>query len=202
MNSVWHDESSDQIRCLAWGITSNSRSIFALRTGWICYAEKTHGDFILPYISTTRSPQQMMGSLVKRFFASQQVTQIMVLNDVMMCSLNPNIIDNLKITVAQGVEPQRIYHVTVMPCYDKKLEASRTDFYLTEAETREVDCVITSGKEHHKRRNAKVFGGFFRLKNLCMWCCEFDQFLGEVLKMLEEEGVSLSDIEPAPLDTM
>uniref|UniRef100_A0A671MR61 Iron hydrogenase small subunit domain-containing protein n=1 Tax=Sinocyclocheilus anshuiensis TaxID=1608454 RepID=A0A671MR61_9TELE len=72
--------------------------------GWICYAEKTHGEFILPYISTTRSPQQMMGSLVKGYFASQK-----------------------------GVSPQQIYHVTVMPCYDKKLE------------TREVDCVITSG---------------------------------------------------------
>lgn len=42
-------------------------------SGWICYAEKTHGDFILPYISTTRSPQQMMGSLVKGYFASQKV---------------------------------------------------------------------------------------------------------------------------------
>lgn len=41
--------------------------------GWICYAEKTHGEFILPYISTTRSPQQMMGSLVKGYFAEQQV---------------------------------------------------------------------------------------------------------------------------------
>ncbi|XP_016094011.1 cytosolic Fe-S cluster assembly factor narfl isoform X1 [Sinocyclocheilus grahami] len=108
--------------------------------GWICYAEKTHGEFILPYISTTRSPQQMMGSLVKGYFASQK-----------------------------GVSPQQIYHVTVMPCYDKKLEASRPDFYLSEYETREVDCVITSG---------------------------------EVLKMLEEENVSLRDVEVAPLDTM
>ena len=35
--------------------------------------------------------------------------------------------------------------MAVMPCFDKKLEASRSDFYLNEAETREVDCVITSG---------------------------------------------------------
>ncbi|XDV13666.1 hypothetical protein PO909_002033 [Leuciscus waleckii] len=108
--------------------------------GWICYAEKTHGEFVLPYISTTRSPQQIMGSLVKDYFASQE-----------------------------GILPQNIYHVTVMPCYDKKLEASRPDFYLNEFETREVDCVITSG---------------------------------EVLKMLEEENVSLRDVELAPLDTM
>lgn len=33
--------------------------------GWICYAEKTHGSFILPYISSVKSPQQVMGSLVK-----------------------------------------------------------------------------------------------------------------------------------------
>uniref|UniRef100_A0A667YRQ3 Nuclear prelamin A recognition factor-like protein n=1 Tax=Myripristis murdjan TaxID=586833 RepID=A0A667YRQ3_9TELE len=108
--------------------------------GWICYAEKTHGEFILPYISTTRSPQQMMGSLVKGYFAEQQ-----------------------------GLSPQQVYHVAVMPCFDKKLEASRSDFYLNAAETREVDCVITSA---------------------------------EVQKMLEEENVSLSDVEPAPLDPM
>uniref|UniRef100_A0A665TW66 Iron hydrogenase small subunit domain-containing protein n=1 Tax=Echeneis naucrates TaxID=173247 RepID=A0A665TW66_ECHNA len=88
-----------------------------LYSGWICYAEKTHGEFILPYISTTRSPQQIMGSLVKGYFAEQQ-----------------------------GLNPQQIYHVAVMPCFDKKLEASRPDFYLNKAETREVDCVITSGE--------------------------------------------------------
>ncbi|KAK0153121.1 Cytosolic Fe-S cluster assembly factor NARFL [Merluccius polli] len=85
--------------------------------GWICYAEKTHGEFILPYISTTRSPQQMMGSLVKDYFAGKQ-----------------------------GLSPRQIYHVAVMPCYDKKLEASRPDFYLEEEESREVDLVITSGE--------------------------------------------------------
>ncbi|CAN9505871.1 unnamed protein product [Ophioblennius macclurei] len=108
--------------------------------GWICYAEKTHGDYILPYISTTRSPQQMMGSLVKGYFAEQQ-----------------------------GLSPQQIYHVAVMPCFDKKLEASRSDFYMNNAETREVDCVITSG---------------------------------EVQKMLEEENVSLKDLEPSAPDTL
>lgn len=45
----------------------------------------------------------------------------------------------------QGLSPQQIYHVAVMPCFDKKLEASRSDFYMNKAETREVDCVITSG---------------------------------------------------------
>lgn len=85
--------------------------------GWVCYAEKTHGTFILPYISTTRSPQQIMGMLVKQFLA----TKI-------------------------GLGPGKMYHVTIMPCYDKKLEASREDFYSEVNDSKDVDCVITSSK--------------------------------------------------------
>ena len=33
-----------------------------------------------------------------------------------------------------------------MPCYDKKLEASRQDFYNDVYKTRDVDCVITTGE--------------------------------------------------------
>lgn len=43
-----------------------------------------------------------------------------------------------------NVSADRIYHVTVMPCYDKKLEASREDFYSEVNNSRDVDCVITS----------------------------------------------------------
>ena len=42
--------------------------------------------------------------------------------------------------------PDQIYHITVMPCYDKKLEASRQDFYNDTFSTRDVDCVITTGE--------------------------------------------------------
>ena len=83
--------------------------------GWICYAEKTHGEVILPYISTTKSPQQVMGSLVKNYF-SQSI----------------------------GLKGDNIYHCAIMPCYDKKLEASRDDFYNDILKTRDVDCVLTS----------------------------------------------------------
>lgn len=83
--------------------------------GWVCYAEKTHGSFVLPFISTTRSPQQIMGMLVKNHLATK---------------LN--------------VSGDQIYHVTVMPCYDKKLEASREDFFNEVEQCRDVDCVITS----------------------------------------------------------
>lgn len=43
-----------------------------------------------------------------------------------------------------GSTADKIYHVTVMPCYDKKLEASREDFFNDVLESRDVDCVITS----------------------------------------------------------
>ncbi|VDI31298.1 Hypothetical predicted protein [Mytilus galloprovincialis] len=108
--------------------------------GWICYAEKTHGHYILPYISTTKSPQQIMGSLVKDYMAT-----------------------------SRGVPANLIYHVTVMPCFDKKLEASRSDFYNDIYSTRDVDCVITSI---------------------------------EVDTMLQQEGISLNDVEPAEIDNM
>ncbi|KIJ39914.1 hypothetical protein M422DRAFT_49427 [Sphaerobolus stellatus SS14] len=84
--------------------------------GWVCYAEKAHAE-MLPFISQTKSPQQIMGSLVKEWMGKKW-----------------------------GKQPDQIYHVSVMPCYDKKLEASRQDFYNDVYKTRDVDCVITTGE--------------------------------------------------------
>ncbi|KAJ2719511.1 Cytosolic Fe-S cluster assembly factor nar1 [Coemansia sp. Benny D115] len=84
--------------------------------GWVCYAEKTHSE-VLPLMSTVKSPQQTMGTVVKGYMANKL-----------------------------GVTPDQIYHVAVMMCYDKKLEASRTDFYNEIYQTREVDCVVTTGE--------------------------------------------------------
>lgn len=33
--------------------------------GWICYAEKQLGSYVLPYISSVKSPQQTIGVIVK-----------------------------------------------------------------------------------------------------------------------------------------
>ncbi|KAJ2925113.1 hypothetical protein H1R20_g11973, partial [Candolleomyces eurysporus] len=84
--------------------------------GWICYAEKAHSE-MLPFISRTKSPQQVMGTLVKEWLGKRR-----------------------------GRSPDKVYHVSVMPCYDKKLEASRKDFYNEIYSTRDVDCVITTGE--------------------------------------------------------
>ncbi len=39
--------------------------------GWVCFAEKTHGD-LLGLISTTRSPQAVMGGLVKYWWGKRK----------------------------------------------------------------------------------------------------------------------------------
>ena len=41
--------------------------------GWVCYAEKTHGA-VIPHIAAAKSPQQMMGSLVKDYLATKTNT--------------------------------------------------------------------------------------------------------------------------------
>lgn len=90
--------------------------------GWICYAEKTH-PFLIPYISTVKSPQQLMGSLVKKV--------------------------------------QKSIHVTIMPCYDKKLEASRDQFQVNGI--RDVDLVLTS-TELEELVEKEGFPGFLNLQ--------------------------------------
>ncbi|XP_044529104.1 nuclear prelamin A recognition factor [Gracilinanus agilis] len=85
--------------------------------GWIRYAERVLGNPITPHICTAKSPQQIMGSLVKDYFARQQ-----------------------------NLSPAKIFHIIVAPCYDKKLEALREDFYTASYNSHDVDCVLTSGE--------------------------------------------------------
>ena len=118
--------------------------------GWICYAEKTHGSDILPYISAVKSPQQVMGAIVKRFACK-----------------------------SLGLSPEDIYHVTIMPCYDKKLEAAREDFIFdlerqedsasNGPQVTEVDCVLTSG---------------------------------EILDLIQDRNIDFAELEEAPLDRL
>ncbi|KAF3918484.1 hypothetical protein ABW21_db0204577 [Orbilia brochopaga] len=88
--------------------------------GFVCYLEKTH-PAVLPHLSRLKSPQALLGTLLK--------------------SLLPRYLGS-------NID---VYHVAVMPCFDKKLEASRAE--LTDAAwrqdgsgeaVRDVDCVITT----------------------------------------------------------
>lgn len=119
--------------------------------GWICYAEKTLGSYILPYISSVKSPQQTMGAVIKRYLGQKM-----------------------------SMRPDEVYHVTVMPCYDKKLEAARDDFVFemeytgrdptnSHLNVAEVDSVLTSG---------------------------------EVLELLQSKSVNFSTLDESSLDRM
>lgn len=92
--------------------------------GWICYAEKTH-PYVLPHLSRLKSPQALAGTFLKSI-----------------------------LSYVLGVSPSQIWHLAIMPCFDKKLEASREELTDeawsvdgindSQSPVRDVDCVITS----------------------------------------------------------
>jgi iron only hydrogenase large subunit-like protein len=93
--------------------------------GWICYAEKTHAH-VLPHLSTLKSPQALTGTMLKSVLSRKH-----------------------------NLHPSQIWHLALMPCFDKKLEASREEltdrWWLPDGPVdtkqeavRDVDCVITT----------------------------------------------------------
>ena len=64
---------------------------------WVDYMEKYYADMI-PNFSTAKSPQQMMGAMIKAYWAGKA-----------------------------GVAPEKVYSVSVMPCTAKKYEIRRND---------------------------------------------------------------------------
>jgi NADH-quinone oxidoreductase subunit G/NADP-reducing hydrogenase subunit HndD len=63
--------------------------------GWIKFVETFHPAFI-PNLSTCKSPQQMMGAVIKSYFAKRE-----------------------------GIDPASIFSVSIMPCTAKKFECGR-----------------------------------------------------------------------------
>lgn len=64
---------------------------------WTDFMEKYYNDFI-PHFSTAKSPQQMMGAMVKTYYAQ-----------------------------AQGIDPSKLFQVSIMPCTAKKFELQRCE---------------------------------------------------------------------------
>ncbi len=64
---------------------------------WVKFVEQWYPEYI-PALSTVKSPQQVMGSLIKNYFAHEA-----------------------------RVEPSKIFSVSVMPCTAKKFEAQREE---------------------------------------------------------------------------
>jgi len=79
---------------------------------WVKFIEEFYPDFI-DHVSTCKSPQQMLGAVIKSFYASRT-----------------------------GIDPARIYSVSVMPCLAKKFEASRPE--MAPDGRPDIDAVITT----------------------------------------------------------
>jgi iron-only hydrogenase group A len=65
--------------------------------GWIKFVEQSYPEFI-PNLSTCKSPQQMMGAVIKSYFADKE-----------------------------KVDPAQIVSVSIMPCTAKKFESNRPE---------------------------------------------------------------------------
>ncbi len=66
-----YDPSSREFEEEPCGYASSTASALPLFVsscpGWICFAEKTYPQ-VIPYLSTTKSPQQILGALLKKVF--------------------------------------------------------------------------------------------------------------------------------------
>ncbi|MEN6497541.1 MAG: NADH-dependent [FeFe] hydrogenase, group A6 [Thermoguttaceae bacterium] len=80
--------------------------------GWIKFVETYYPDF-MDNLSTCKSPQQMMGAVIKSYFAQRE-----------------------------GLEPSKIYSVSIMPCTAKKFEAGRPE--MGRGGVADIDAVLTT----------------------------------------------------------
>ena len=80
--------------------------------GWVNYAEYNYGD-LLPHLSSCKSPHQMQGAIIKSYWAEQN-----------------------------GIKPEDIFVVSVMPCTAKKFEKEREQLKVNGLN--DVDAVITT----------------------------------------------------------
>ncbi|MCL2070011.1 MAG: NADH-dependent [FeFe] hydrogenase, group A6 [Treponema sp.] len=81
---------------------------------WVDYMEKYFSDMI-PNFSTAKSPQQMLGAMIKAYWPGKA-----------------------------GIDPKKVYSVSVMPCTAKKWEAHRNDDMKSAGAGWDVDIAITT----------------------------------------------------------
>ena len=108
--------------------------------GWIKFCESFHPEF-LENISTCKSPQQMMGSLIKTYYAKRK-----------------------------GIDPRKIFSVSIMPCTAKKFECRRPE--MCDSGFTDVDEVLTTRELIRMIKQAGL--KFPELKK-----SQFDELLGE-----------------------
>ena len=108
--------------------------------GWVKYIEMNYPE-LLPHLSTCKSPHQMFGALLKTYYARKE-----------------------------GIDPKKIYVVSVMPCIAKKFERQREE--MKNDGLYDVDNVITTRELSRMVKQANI--EFTKLEE-----SEFDIPMGE-----------------------
>ncbi len=118
----------------------NLPMITSCSPGWVKYIEMNYPE-LLPHLSTCKSPHQMFGALIKTYFAKKE-----------------------------GIDPKKIYMVSVMPCIAKKFERQRTE--MQNDGLYDVDNVITTRELSRMIKQANI--EFEKLED-----SQFDNPMGE-----------------------
>ena len=118
----------------------NLPMITSCSPGWVKYIEMNYPE-LLPHLSTCKSPHQMFGALIKTYFAEKE-----------------------------GIDPEKIYVVSVMPCIAKKFERQRDE--MKNNNLYDVDNVITTRELARMIKQANI--EFTKLED-----SEFDNPMGE-----------------------
>ena len=126
--------------------------------GWIKYIEMNYPE-MLPHLSSCKSPHQMFGAILKSYYAKKE-----------------------------GIDPEKIYTVSVMPCIAKKFESKRPE--MKENGLEDVDNVITTRELARMIKQANI--DFEKLED-----SKFDDPMGEATGAAAIFGVTGGVMEAA-----
>lgn len=158
--SIYDEESTgERVSHLSLGVPTLATSLPVLTShcpGWVCYAEKTAPQ-ALPYLSTVKSAQQIVGSIMKSILQGAREEEALAgavdddhlsgdLIDALQClSLDKSVSEAFTHSADEHHKPRcNAFIVSVQPCFDKKLEASRKDFFHAAQGVNEVDLVLST----------------------------------------------------------
>ena len=108
--------------------------------GWVKYIEMNYPE-LLPHLSSCKSPHEMFGAILKSYYASKA-----------------------------GIDPKKMFVVSVMPCIAKKFERQREEMKNEELDN--VDAVLTTRELARMIKQANI--DFVELED-----SEFDDPMGE-----------------------
>lgn len=92
--------------------------------GWVRFVENSYPE-LTDHLSTAKSPHQMFGAIIKSYYAEKM-----------------------------GIDPKKIFVVSVMPCVGKKAEADREELKVNGL--RDVDAVLTTREAARMMKEAGI----------------------------------------------